>query len=76
MTTEQYLLHQFGPLMTLPDLAKLLGRSTDGVRVSLYADSEISRALRSTMIKIGRRIYFRTSQVNTVLHLEAPSSEQ
>lgn len=76
MNTEQYLLHRFGPLMTLPDLASLLGRSTDGMRVSLYTDSEVSRSLRSTMVKIGRRVYFRTIQVNTVLHLDAPAAGQ
>lgn len=76
MTTEQYLLDQFGPLMSLPDIAKLLDRSVDGIRVSLYSDSETSRMLKPTMVRVGRRIYFRTAQVNDVLKLETPSATE
>lgn len=76
MTTEQYLLDRFGPLMSLPDIAKILGRSVDGIRVSLYSDTETSRLLKPTMIRVGRRVYFRTTQVNNALNLEMPASEQ
>lgn len=76
MTTEQYLLDRFGPLMSLPDIAKILGRSVDGIRVSLYSDTETSRLLKPTMIRVGRRVYFRTAQVNNALNLEMPASEQ
>lgn len=75
MNTETYLVGKFGALMQLSDLAELLGRSTDGLRVSLYSDTDLSRKLKPTMIRIGRRIYFRTQQVNVVLQLEAPKSE-
>lgn len=72
MTTEEYLLEKFGPLMGMADIAQLLGRSTDGVRVALYSDSDVSRRLKPTMVRVGRRVYFRTSQVVDVLKLEAP----
>lgn len=72
MTIEQYLLNRFGPLMSLPNMAELLGRSADGVRVTLYTDTEMSRMLKPTMIRIGRRVYFRTIQVTDVLKLESP----
>lgn len=75
MNTEAYLVGKFGALMQLSDLAELLGRSTDGLRVSLYSDTDLSRKLKPTMIRIGRRIYFRTQQVNVVLQLEAPKNE-
>ena len=75
MNTEAYLVGKFGALMQLSDLAELLGRSTDGLRVSLYSDTDLSRKLKPTMIRIGRRIYFRTQQVNVALQLEAPKSE-
>lgn len=75
MNTEAYLVGKFGALMQLSDLAELLGRSTDGLRVSLYSDTDLSRKLKPTMIRIGRRIYFRTQQVNVVLQLEAPKIE-
>lgn len=74
INTETYLIAKFGILMRLVDLAELLGRSVDGLRVSLYSDTELSRKLKPTMIRIGRRIYFRTQQVTLALELEVPSS--
>nr|WP_288467087.1 plasmid-related protein [uncultured Pseudomonas sp.] len=73
MTTEEYLLGRFGPLMSLADVAKILGRSVDGMRVSLYSNSETSRLLRPTMVRVGRRVYFRTTQINKALCLEIPA---
>ena len=75
MNTEAYLVGRFGALMQLSDLAELLGRSTDGLRVSLYSDTDLSRKLKPTMIRIGRRIYFRTQQVNVALEIDAPKNE-
>ncbi|MEB0196475.1 plasmid-related protein [Pseudomonas sp. 5S4] len=76
MTTEEYLLNRFGPLMSIPDIATLLGRSPDGVRVSLYSDTDISRKLKPAMIRIGRRVYFRTMQINDALNLDIEVSPQ
>jgi hypothetical protein len=70
MSTEEYLLSRFGPLMSLANIAELLNRSADGVRVSLYSDTDLSRKLKPTMLRIGRRVYFRTHQVKDVLELE------
>lgn len=75
MTTEEYLLNRFGPLMGIADVAKLLGRSADGVRVALYADGDVSRRLKPTMVRVGRRVYFRTVQVVDVLKLDAPAGD-
>ncbi|MDT0511726.1 plasmid-related protein [Halomonas sp. LES1] len=70
MTVDDYLIDRFGLLMSISDLADLLDRSPDGVRVSLYSDTEVSRKLKSTMVKVGRRVYFRTLQVKDALGLE------
>lgn len=70
MNVEDYLVERFGLLMSISDLADLLGRSPDGVRVSLYSDTEVSRKLKPTMVKVGRRVYFRTLQVKDALDLE------
>lgn len=70
MTVDYYLIERFGLLMSISDLADLLGRSPDGVRVSLYSDTEVSRKLKPTMVKVGRRVYFRTLQVKGALDLE------
>lgn len=73
MTTEEYLLDKFGPLMSLNDIAVLLDRSAEGVRMSLYSDTDISKKLKPTMLKVGRRIYFRTLQVKDALLLDIQS---
>lgn len=75
MTTREYLLGRFGPLMSIVDVANLLGRSPDGIRVALYTDTDVSRRLKPTMLRVGRRVYFRTLQVTEVLNLELPADE-
>ncbi|WP_287496934.1 plasmid-related protein [Pandoraea sp. CB10b_02] len=72
MTTEEYLLGRFGPLMSIADIASLLGRSADGVRVALYSNTDVSRRLKPTMLRVGRRVYFRTLQVKDALQLDIP----
>lgn len=74
MSTEEYLLSRFGPLMSLVNIAELLNRSADGLRVSLYSDTDLSRKLKPTMVRIGRRLYFRTLQVQDVLELSPATS--
>ena len=71
MTVDDYLIARFGLLMSMTDLADLLGRSPDGIRVSLYSDTEVSRKLKPTMVKVGRRVYFRTLQVKDALSLDS-----
>ncbi|WP_259334272.1 plasmid-related protein [Pseudomonas sp. FW300-N2F2] len=73
MTTEEYMLDRFGPLMSIADLASLLGRSPDGVRVALYSNTDVSRKLNPTMVRVGRRVYFRTLQVSQALSLDTPA---
>ncbi len=70
MTTEEYLLQRYGPLMSLGDVAGLLGRSPDGIRVALYSDTDVARRLKPTMLRVGRRVYFRTLQVKDALALD------
>ena len=74
MTTEEFLLGRFGPLMSITDVAGILGRSADGFRVALYSDGDVSRRLRPTMVRIGRRVYFRTLQLADALGLDSPEA--
>lgn len=76
MTTGEYLLGRFGPLMSIVDVATLLGRSPDGVRVALYTDTDFSRKLKPAMLRVGRRLYFRTLQVTEALSLEQPTDDE
>lgn len=73
MTTEEYLLDRFGPLMSIAQVAGLLNRSPDGFRVAMYSDTDLSRKLKPAILRVGRRVYFRTLQVNEALALSSPS---
>jgi hypothetical protein len=63
MNIEQSLIDNYGYLLTLSDVAKVLKRSPDGLRVSLGRENEVSRKLNPAKKKIGRRVYFRVSAV-------------
>jgi len=69
MTIEETLLNRYGgsPLLSLQQLAEVLHRSKDGLRVSLSGDSDLSAELRRCKVKIGRRVYFKTSAVARVI---------
>ncbi|HII2943175.1 TPA: DNA-binding protein [Pseudomonas aeruginosa] len=72
MTMEDTLLQRFGPLMSLAQLAGLLDRSPDGLRISLRAtNNEWTQRVNKARLKIGLRIYFRTSQIAEVLSDES-----
>ncbi len=61
--TERLLFEQYGPLLTLSQTAELFHRTVDGLRVSLGRDTEFSNLLKPAKRKIGRRVYFRTSEI-------------
>ncbi|WP_230733859.1 helix-turn-helix domain-containing protein [Pseudomonas fitomaticsae] len=65
MTTEESIRAFFSgaPLLSIDQLAELLHRSKDGLRISLSGDNEVSRKFLPCKVKIGRRIYFRTADV-------------
>lgn len=67
MTTEQALLEKYGPLLSVAHLAKVLDRSAEGLRISLRTDSEWSKSINTARLKLGRRVYFRTSEIARVL---------
>ena len=62
-----YLQESYGPLMTMDALAKTLDRSKEGLRVGLSSNSEFSRAINSAKRKIGRRVYFRTEVIASII---------
>ncbi|RTB35165.1 DNA-binding protein [Pseudomonas aeruginosa] len=69
MTVEETLLNRYGgsPLLSLEQLAEVLHRSKNGLRISLSGDNELSAKLRPGKVKIGRRIYFKTAAVARVI---------
>jgi hypothetical protein len=65
MTTEEVLLNRYGgsPLLSLIQLAEILHRSPEGLRITLSGDNELARKLVPGKVKIGRRVYFRTAEI-------------
>ena len=66
-TTEEIIIKQYGILLSFKDCAALLGRSSEGLRVTLSRDSELARKLKPAKIKIGRRVLFRASSLAKLL---------
>ena len=67
MTIEDSLLDRFGPLLSLPQLAGILDRSPEGLRISLRSSNSWADEINHTRLKVGRRVYFRTSQIAELL---------
>lgn len=65
MTTEELILSRTGgsPLLSLVQVAEILHRSPDGLRITLSGDNELARSLKPFRVKIGRRVYFRVAEV-------------
>jgi hypothetical protein len=64
---ENTLMRRFGPLMNLAQLASILDRSPDGLRVTLRSSGEWVKKINAARLQLGRRVYFRTSEIADVL---------
>jgi hypothetical protein len=64
---ETNLNQMYGPLLSLPQLAELLHRSPDGLRVALRTSQPYALQIRQARVKIGRRVYFRTADIASYL---------
>ncbi|KGS91869.1 hypothetical protein X963_5659 [Burkholderia pseudomallei MSHR7498] len=62
-STEENIIKRYGALLTLPQVAELLHRSPEGLRVTLTRDNDVSRKLLPARIKIGRRVLFKTAAI-------------
>jgi hypothetical protein len=65
VSTEQLILEKFqgSPLLSIEQVATILHRSKDGLRITLSGNSEFAQKLKNTRLKIGRRIYFKTEEI-------------
>ena len=59
----EYLLESYGPLMTIEELSEVLKRPISGLRYSLLSNSPFSEQLVKSRIRIGKRIYFQSTDV-------------
>ncbi|MEO6679493.1 MAG: DNA-binding protein [Pseudomonas sp.] len=69
MSIEQDIKEKYhgAPLLSIEQLAEILLRSKNGLRLSLCGDNEVSRKFLPCKVKVGRRVYFRTSEVAKAL---------
>ena len=65
MSTEEFLLQLYGtPLLTIQQVAKVLNRSPEGLRLTLAGNNIIAARLGPARRKIGRRVLFSVSEVS------------
>ncbi|MEX3556337.1 MAG: hypothetical protein VB131_07230 [Burkholderia gladioli] len=63
-TTFSTLQERYSVLLTLEQLAEILDRSPEGLRISLTTSrSDWAKHINSARVHIGRRIYFRTEDI-------------
>lgn len=64
---DSYFFTKYGALMTLADLALMLDRSYDGLRMSLRSRSELYDAINDARVRMGRRVYFSTAKIAAII---------
>ena len=67
MSTAELLYKQYGPLITLAQLATMLDRSSEGLRLTLRNDSAFSQSVNKARIRLGRRVYFATDRIASII---------
>lgn len=67
MSTKDLLIKEYGPLLSLEELSKVLKRSPDGLRIALRSQTEFARKWSTTRLKIGRRVYFRSADIANLI---------
>ena len=67
MTIEENLTKQYGPLLSLAQLAHVLKRSAEGLRISLRGSTEWVQSVNAAKLRLGRRVYFRTADISRLL---------
>lgn len=70
MSDAELLFDKYGPLLTLGQLAVILDRSSEGLRISLRNSSEFSRKINECRLRHGRRVYFATRKIAAILVAE------
>jgi hypothetical protein len=67
MTIEESMIQQDGPLLNITQLAAILDRAPEGLRVTLRSPGEWVNRINPTRLQLGRRVYFRTSEIAALL---------
>lgn len=62
--TYQYLLTQYGPLLTLKHMAEVLHGTPNGLRMAMSRKQQpFARSLAESRVRFGRRVFFEARQV-------------
>ena len=61
------LIGRYGPLMNMAQLASILDRSPEGLRITLRSSGDWVGKINSARLQLGRRVYFRTAEIADVL---------
>lgn len=76
-STHNTLTDEHGVLMTLEQLAKLLHRRPNGLRVALQQNTHFwAKRINASKCKIGRRVLFRTADIAQIIDAEPPKKMQ
>ena len=67
MTIQDILVKHYGPLLTTEQLAQVLKRSPEGLRLTLRGNSEWVQRINRARLRLGRRVYFRTLEIAQIL---------
>lgn len=70
MSTAEILIAQYGPLLTLAQLAKILDRSVEGLRIGLRSENELASKINAARVRLGRRVYFSTVRIAAVIGID------
>lgn len=70
-STEQILIDLYGPLLSLEQLAVVLKRSKDGLRLTIRGNSDFAKKMQSARRRLGRRVYFNSILIGKMIDGEA-----
>lgn len=66
--TYEYLLQQYGPLLTLKHVAELVHSTPNGVRMAISRKNQaFAVGLASAKRRLGRRVYFEARRVAEII---------
>ena len=74
--THDYLLKQYGPLLTLKHLAEVMHSTPSGLCMAMSRKKEpFASALAQARRRVGRRLFFEASQVAELIDQKQPLTE-
>ncbi len=69
MNVGETLIRQYVPLLSINQLAVPLDRSPEGLPITLRSFGEWVKEINATRLRLGCRMYFRTSEIAQVLEM-------